>query len=123
SGFSPSSSSAGTPMVSRGSCRRAPSACAPSPAARRVARGRSSVTSSCPSRRSRATRRQRLSLPAVDISSPATFDPADAALELYDVRAGYGRVEVLHGVSLVLPRGSVLALLGPNGAGKTTLLN
>jgi len=43
-------------------------------------------------------------------------------LELIDVTAGYGRIEVLHGVSLALPRGSVTALLGPNGAGKTTLL-
>jgi branched-chain amino acid transport system ATP-binding protein len=46
-----------------------------------------------------------------------------AALEVIDLRAGYGRVEVLHGVTLTLPRGSVLALMGPNGAGKTTLLN
>jgi len=45
------------------------------------------------------------------------------ALELIGVRAGYGRVEVLHGVDIVVPRGSVFALLGPNGAGKTTLLN
>jgi branched-chain amino acid transport system ATP-binding protein len=39
------------------------------------------------------------------------------------VRAGYGKVEVLHDVDLVVPRGSVVALMGPNGAGKTTLLN
>jgi len=45
------------------------------------------------------------------------------AIELIDLRAGYGRVEVLHGVSLSVERGTVFALLGPNGAGKTTLLN
>lgn len=43
-------------------------------------------------------------------------------LELRDVHAGYGRIEVLTGVDLVVPRGAVIALLGPNGAGKTTLL-
>src|SRR5882757_2560080 len=45
-----------------------------------------------------------------------------ATLELDSVVAGYGRVEVLHGVSLAVPEGSVVALLGPNGAGKTTTL-
>jgi branched-chain amino acid transport system ATP-binding protein len=44
------------------------------------------------------------------------------AIELRDVRAGYGRIEVVHGVSLEVPRASVYALLGPNGAGKTTTL-
>jgi branched-chain amino acid transport system ATP-binding protein len=39
-----------------------------------------------------------------------------------DVRAAYGRIEVLHGVNMVVPPGSVFALLGPNGAGKSTLL-
>jgi branched-chain amino acid transport system ATP-binding protein len=38
------------------------------------------------------------------------------------VRAAYGRIEVLHGVDLVVPPASVFALLGPNGAGKSTLL-
>ena len=38
------------------------------------------------------------------------------------MRAAYGRVEVLHGVDLVVPSGSVFALLGPNGAGKSTML-
>ena len=38
------------------------------------------------------------------------------------VRASYGRIEVLHGVDLEVPAGSVFALLGPNGAGKSTLL-
>ena len=44
------------------------------------------------------------------------------ALELRDIRAGYGRIEVLHGVTIVIPPGSVFALLGPNGAGKSTTL-
>jgi branched-chain amino acid transport system ATP-binding protein len=45
-----------------------------------------------------------------------------AILELIGVRAAYGRIEVLRGVDLSLPRGAVIALLGANGAGKTTLL-
>jgi branched-chain amino acid transport system ATP-binding protein len=47
---------------------------------------------------------------------------APAALELRDVHAGYGTIDVLHGVSLTVPTGSVFALLGPNGAGKSTAL-
>ncbi|HEV8298439.1 MAG TPA: ATP-binding cassette domain-containing protein, partial [Acidimicrobiales bacterium] len=43
-------------------------------------------------------------------------------LELRNIRAGYGTIDVLHGVSLVLEPGQVYALLGPNGAGKTTTL-
>jgi branched-chain amino acid transport system ATP-binding protein len=44
------------------------------------------------------------------------------ALELEGVRAGYGRIEILKGISMAVPQGSVVALLGPNGAGKTTTL-
>jgi branched-chain amino acid transport system ATP-binding protein len=43
-------------------------------------------------------------------------------LELDNLRAGYGHVEVLHGVSLSVPEGSMVAIVGPNGAGKTTLM-
>ena len=45
-----------------------------------------------------------------------------SALELRDLHAAYGRIEVLHGVDLIVPEASVFALLGPNGAGKTTTL-
>jgi branched-chain amino acid transport system ATP-binding protein len=43
-------------------------------------------------------------------------------LTLDAVTAGYGRVEVLHEVSVSVAPGEVIALIGPNGAGKTTLL-
>ena len=43
-------------------------------------------------------------------------------LELRNVRAGYGSIDVLHGVNLSIGRGEVVALLGPNGAGKSTTI-
>ena len=44
-------------------------------------------------------------------------------LSLRGVRAGYGAVEVLHGLDMDVPEGGLTALLGPNGAGKSTLLS
>jgi ABC-type branched-subunit amino acid transport system ATPase component len=43
-------------------------------------------------------------------------------LEVSEARSGYGRLEILHGVSLKVSEGEFVALLGPNGAGKTTLI-
>jgi branched-chain amino acid transport system ATP-binding protein len=43
-------------------------------------------------------------------------------LELREVHAAYEKVEVLHGISLQVPGGALLAVLGPNGAGKSTTL-
>ena len=45
-----------------------------------------------------------------------------SALAVRDLRAGYGKVRVLHGLSLDVPEGYTVALLGANGAGKTTTL-
>lgn len=43
-------------------------------------------------------------------------------LEVRDVVVRYGRIEALHGVSLVVHQGELVTLLGANGAGKTTLM-
>ena len=44
-------------------------------------------------------------------------------LQVSDLRAGYGPVPALHGVSLEVEQGEIVAVLGPNGAGKTTTLS
>ena len=44
------------------------------------------------------------------------------SLVVEDLRAGYGRIEVLHGINIEVPDGSRIGLFGPNGHGKTTLL-
>jgi branched-chain amino acid transport system ATP-binding protein len=43
-------------------------------------------------------------------------------LELEDLRAGYGNIEALHGISLSVAEGEIVTLIGANGAGKTTTL-
>jgi ABC-2 type transport system ATP-binding protein len=43
-------------------------------------------------------------------------------ISVRDIKKSFGKVEALRGISLDVPRGSVLGLLGPNGAGKTTLV-
>lgn len=53
--------------------------------------------------------------------TPATAS-AGPIIACEHVRAGYGAEEVLHDVSLDIPRGAFLPFVGPNGAGKTTLL-
>lgn len=47
---------------------------------------------------------------------------AAPALELRDLRVSYGSIAALHGISLVVTHGSIVALIGANGAGKSTTL-
>jgi branched-chain amino acid transport system ATP-binding protein len=44
-------------------------------------------------------------------------------LAVQDLSAGYGRAEVLHGVSLAVSERQIVTIVGPNGAGKTTLMH
>jgi branched-chain amino acid transport system ATP-binding protein len=67
--------------------------------------------------------------PVVTVSEPAPVAATapgvptpGAAIELIDVKAAYGSIDVLHGVNITIPPGTVYALLGPNGAGKSTTL-
>jgi branched-chain amino acid transport system ATP-binding protein len=47
----------------------------------------------------------------------------DPYLTIEDLRAGYGRMEVLHTLNLRIGKGQSLCLIGPNGAGKSTILH
>ncbi len=47
----------------------------------------------------------------------------DAYLSIEKLRAGYGRMEILHDLDLRIGKGQSLCLIGPNGAGKSTVLH
>ncbi len=57
---------------------------------------------------------------AAEIAALAAGPPL---LTLDALRAGYGRMEILHNVNLAVGRGQSLCLIGPNGAGKSTVLH
>ena len=53
----------------------------------------------------------------------AALAPTSAPmLTIKDLVAGYGKVQVLHGISIDVPKGKVVTLIGSNGAGKTTTM-
>jgi branched-chain amino acid transport system ATP-binding protein len=44
-----------------------------------------------------------------------------ALLEVHDLHAGYGKMEILHGVTMKVEPGQIVSIIGPNGAGKSTV--
>jgi ABC-type branched-subunit amino acid transport system ATPase component len=46
----------------------------------------------------------------------------DVILKVDGIVSGYGKKEVLHGVSLAVQRGEIVSIIGPNGSGKSTVL-
>ena len=48
---------------------------------------------------------------------------SETVLSIQGLHAGYGRAEVLSGIDLSAPKGSIITVIGPNGAGKSTFLN
>jgi len=63
----------------------------------------------------------------VQVQSPVPIDSSAPALVAAGIDKGYatpnGRLAVLEGLDLEVPRGTILAILGASGAGKSTLLN
>jgi len=53
-------------------------------------------------------------------TSDAARGDAGALLRASDLVAGYGKIEVLHGVTLEVRPGEIVSVIGPNGAGKST---
>ena len=59
-------------------------------------------------------------IPLAELDALAQGDPL---LKIDDLRAGYGAMEILHGLSLRVAARQSLCLVGPNGAGKSTVLH
>ena len=61
--------------------------------------------------------------PQADPTPTAPQPAGEVLLAIEQVVAGFGAMEVLHGISLEVREGEIVALIGANGAGKTTTLN
>ncbi len=66
---------------------------------------------------------ERIATEAPPLDTLDALVPGDAFVAIDALRAGYGRMEILHGFSLRVGKGQSLCLIGPNGAGKSTVLH
>lgn len=62
-----------------------------------------------------------LELPELERPGTSVSLPENHGITLQNVHFGYGDKEILHGIDLNIPDGSVLALVGPSGSGKSTI--
>ena len=59
----------------------------------------------------------------VPVEKLAALANNDPYVTIKDLRAGYGKMEILHDLNLQVAKGQSLCLIGPNGAGKSTILH
>ena len=78
-----------------------------------------------PSFRSRMStaRRRRWPRRAFPSSGSPRWPNNDPYVTIENLRAGYGKMEILHDFNLQVAKGQSLCLIGPNGAGKSTVLH
>jgi phosphate transport system ATP-binding protein len=59
---------------------------------------------------------------AIKISKYKTMDTSTVKLATKDLKANFGKLQVLKGINLAFPENKVTAIMGPSGCGKTTLI-
>ena len=66
---------------------------------------------------------RRLAEEGPDAARIAELTGGEAVVKIAGLRAGYGKMEILHDFNLEVAKGQALCLIGPNGAGKSTVLH